>query len=402
MSSLIKPFKALHYNPRLIKNLSQVTCPPYDIIKKSERSYFKKLSPYNFSHITLSSSKDSYKRIAKTFSSWIQKGILTEDARDSFYLYEQTFTLEGKRMRRVGVLGLLQLDRRGVIFPHEYTHAAPKKDRAKILKEVKANLSPIFVVSPYTSGVLQQISAHQRRRKPFMDFKDRQGIGNRLWKIDDKKTITRIVKEFDNRKMIIADGHHRFEVAHVYFRKHKKAYRDLNYIFAYFTDMHSGICILPTHRIIRTETKGMLKALARFFKVTPISRGQLEGRLKDSKIFSFGIYLKGIFYFLQLKDKAILGKIGTSRKKRLYRELDVYVLHHFVFNLLQLDIRDIDYTHTTKGLRGLGRDTVVFILREPHLASVCKIARAGHKLPQKSTYFYPKVLSGLLVRRFKR
>jgi len=372
-------------------------------MSKDEIQHFKKVYPYNFSNVLVVDDKNDYKRLGELFRSWIDKKILTEDKKPCFYLHEQRFEFENKLYRRLGFLGLLRIDKPGIVFPHEHTFGAPKKDRYSILKELKANLSPIFIIVPGRLNILDLLYQAYRDKSPFMRFKDFSNIENRVWRIENKSFIRKIYLGFFLKDLFIADGHHRFEVAYKYFKKMKNKFKDLNYILTYFTDSKSGILILPTHRVIKikTDTKDVFKKLSKYFDIERLTKKGFKNSFHNSDKLAFGLYVKRNYYLLHLKNDAILDKILKRDKEKIYRDLDVYILHKFIFPSLKKE-RDIIYTHSLEEATKLaGRDKLAFILKPASLNNVFRIAKCGYRLPHKSTYFYPKLPSGVVIRRFE-
>lgn len=397
MADTIRPFKATHYNPSLFKNLSALTCPPYDVISKKQLSLLKKKSPYNFSNILIATNND-YQEIGERLRSWIDKQVLVDDE-ECIFLYEQKFKIGAAKYNRFGFLSLLKMNEKGAIFPHEYTLSAPKEDRKKVIEAVKANLSPIFVIAPKKIGYFHRLYKQYRRKKPFMKFKDLDGNENLVWKITDKDTIKKICSEINGKNLVIADGHHRFEVAFGYYKRNKGRFKNLNYIMSYITDAQRGLVILPTHRVVSLpDFDTALKLLSQYFDIKEIKTNAiLTKKLESEKKFSFGIYRQGKLYFLKLKNEAILDKLFPGS---VYRKLNTYLLHQFVFPMFTID-GSIQYTHDIKEAKKLAdKDKAAFILRSVSLSAVFEIANRGYRLPQKSTYFYPKVYSGIAIRRF--
>lgn len=399
MTSTIKPFCATYYNPCFNKSYSRLVCPPYDVISKEQLGFLRKKSPYNFSHI-LVADNNNYEKSGKTLGNWLKRKVLIDDNQESFYLHEQKFKVDGKCLKRFGILGLLRMDKKG-IFPHEYTLRAPKEDREKIIKSTQTNLSPIFVIANKSLEVSRRIYELHCQKRPFLKFKDSEGVENRVWKIKDRKQIAKICKEIEKCKLVIADGHHRFETSFVYFKKNKARFKDLNYILAYIAGYQKGLIILPTHRVLDIKDREdiFFKKLEKYFTVRPIKQRALEKKIKDTSSFCMGLFRGGRFYFLQLKDLAILDKISNNK---LYKQLDTYVFHKLVLPLFKIS-GPIEYTHSLREAKMLAaKGKSAFILRAPPLELVLKIASKGFRLPQKSTYFYPKLLSGIVMRRFQK
>ena len=351
MPSTIKPFRGIYYNSSKIKSLTSVVCPPYDVIDKKRLSFLRKQSPYNFTHVILASS-NNYSAIGKRFRQWQEKNVLVADEKENLYLYEQIFNCAGKKHSRYGVMSVLRMDKKGV-FPHEYTLKEPKEDRKRMIREVKANLSPIFIIVPRKVNALQDAYARYSKRKPFFRFKDLDGNMNNVWKIADKRDISKICRAIDKEKFVIADGHHRFEVASAYYRNNKGRFKDLNYVLAHIVDSQKGLLILPTHRVVelREDKKELFSKLEEYFEVTRVSRKVLDKKLTSKGRFCFGIYKKGDFFFLRLKNPAVLDKMI---KIPAYRKLDTYVLHKFVFSLVELKGK-IEYTHSIRGVEELSQ-----------------------------------------------
>lgn len=391
----IKPFYGTRYNPVRISNLSDVVCPPYDVISEQQLEFLRSKSPYNFSHILLADN-NNYKEIAEKFRGWNEQGILTDDKSKSFYLYEQCFTSEGKSYRRFGFLSLLKMDNN--ILPHEHTLSKPKEDRKKIIKEMEANLSPIFVIAPRALGAFGQVYKSYSGKAPVVKF-EFEGIKNSIWMVDDSDSIAAICTAVEKSSLIIADGHHRFEISYDYYINNKGKFDDLNYVLAYITDAQEGLLILPTHRIVRLKQEiGLIfHKLEDYFFIKPATKDYVEKELNIRKKFCFSIYYQERFYFLEPKDDSFFNKIDGED---CYKKIDSYILHQFIFRLFEKD-EEIGYTHTiSEACQLAGQDKAAFLLRSARLNDVFDIAKQGLRLPQKSTYFYPKLVSGVVVRRF--
>lgn len=398
MSQVIKPLRATRYNPLRIKDFSDVVCPPYDVIDAAQFKTLRKKSPYNFARILLARPHDkNYDANRRQLDAWLKQRVLVDDDRESLYLYEQTFKIANTVRKRYGIISLLKMDAKN-IFPHERTHKGPKDDRKKIIKTLEANLSPVFIIASKPVRQLYTVYKHYCLTKPLVVCKDRDNNHNRLWKITDPTDIALLAKAFENIPMLIADGHHRFEISYDYFRRHPRKFKDLNYVLAFVTDAQKGLVILPTHRIMKLAMSDavLFAALSKLFYIRQMRQADLERRLALAKYFSLGLYHKGKFYFLQLKNKKILDKIP----EKLFRPLDTYVFHKLV--LPQLKVKGaLQYTHSVSEAKSLAAmRKSAFLLRAARLDAVVKISSKGFRLPQKSTYFYPKLLSGLVMRRF--
>ncbi len=396
-SFTVKPSYATHYNPKRIKNYSSVICPPYDVISPKQLSSLRKKSSYNFSHILIAD-KNNYQEKGSLLNKWVKQGVLVDDCQESYYLYEQKFNVEGKACMRFGLLSLLQMDKKG-IFPHEHTLSAPKVDRKKIIRATKANLSPIFIIASKRLDEFAKVYKKYSKQKPLFKFNDSDNNPNCVWKISDKKDIAELGKAINKCKLTIADGHHRFEISYDYFKKNKNRFKDINCVLAYVTDCQKGLNVMPTHRVItiKDKDKEFFGKLDQYFKVEKVTQGELTKKLKSYLGFKLGICKNNQCYFLSLKSKTALNKISN----KLYRELDTYLLHQLVLPSFTTK-GAIEYTHSLGEAKKIAtKGKVAFILRAVPLDAVFKIANQGFRLPQKSTYFYPKVASGVTIRRFK-
>ncbi|MFH1767885.1 MAG: DUF1015 domain-containing protein [Candidatus Omnitrophota bacterium] len=400
---LIKPFQALYYSPERIKDFSKVVCPPYDVMDDKEKAKFKRRSPYNFCNILTTDRNNNYRKLKSKFLRWVKDGILIQDEAPCLYLYQQKFKAALKTYVRTGILCLLRIDKDGLVYPHEHTFGAPKRDRYYILKELKANLSPIFVIYPNRLPLLRFLSSRYHEKSFFMRFDDSSGVRNKVWRISDFNIIKKVQKSLAKEKLFIADGHHRFEVARKYFEKRGGKLKNANYILAYFTDATNGLLILPTHRIVKTNhtAEAVLKKLSCRFDILGVNKrrfsGIFAGGRKDKAVF--GLYAKDNYYLFYLKKSVVLDRI-FKKEEAVYKDLDVSILHKLALSLLGES--DISYTHSLdEAVKGAKGERVAFILRPTPLETVFTMAKKGYRFPQKSTYFYPKLLSGIVIRRLQ-
>jgi uncharacterized protein (DUF1015 family) len=417
----IEPFLGIHYNPEIVEDISKVICPPYDIITPPEQEAFYQKHPYNIIRLILgkdfSSDTDNdnkYTRSAGYVEDWLRRRVLMQDKEPGIYFYEQAFVLEGKKERRWGFIGLMRLDEEGEkksVYPHEHTHTAPKEDRLKLIKCVEANLSPIFTIFSDVEGEIKGIFEDARRSAPIFDIIDNAGIENRLWKISEKPLIDKIRGFFSQKEVFIADGHHRYEVAKS-FRDHKRETDQLhfkesyNYIMTFFTPLEdAGLCILPTHRLLK-GVRFNPDDFSECFSLKVMSSCDAlvsEMRQKEKEVGIFGLYREKKFYLLKLDDKRGCNRFIQEGPKE-YRNLDVVILHKVIFeNFLKVQLNQIHYeVDLGRAVAGVDRgdfDTL-FLLNPTKVEQIRSIALGGEVMPQKSTYFYPKLSSGLLIHKF--
>ena len=242
----ITPFKGTRYNLEKIKDMSKVTAPPYDVIPKEEQDQLYRMNPYNIIHILLgkdspgdNENNNKYTRAGKYLNVWQQKKVLKEDDSPSIYINLQEFKLDGKIKRRIGFMALLKLEefdkKDSSVYPHENTLAAPKEDRAKLIHAIEANLGPIFAIFEDRDRVIADLIKNEMRSNPIVDIVDNHGVRNKFWKVSDKKIIDKLCGYMKDKKLFIADGHHRYEVG-LAFSKFKKDPK-YGYILTYFTDL---------------------------------------------------------------------------------------------------------------------------------------------------------------------
>ncbi len=418
----IRPFKAIIYNQEKVGDLSKVVCPPYDVISPSRQEYFHKLDEHNLIHILLAKDApqgDKYSRSAKYFQDWLKEKILIQEEKPGIYFYSQQYKVRGEKRARLGFICLLQLDPgKPSVFGHENTRVAPKEDRLKLVREVKANLSPIFVVFGDKKRLIQRIFKQELAdKKPFMDIVDDDNVSHKLWRITDPRILKDIQEGMESENAFIADGHHRYEVGCIYRDEMKEKLGKItgeepfNYVLSYFTDVHSrDLTIFPIHRLVRLDHQpdmnSFLKKLQEYFYVEEV---------KDKTRFFFlmekagqsehvlGVYKDKRYWLLRLKNVKILDSV-IKDKPADYRALDVSILNFIVLQLaLGVDSADkghIDFSSDAEEFIekvDSGPDHIAFFLNPVKIDQIVAIALSGEKMPPKSTYFYPKVLSGLLI-----
>lgn len=421
----IKPFRAVIYNQEKIKDVSSAVCPPYDIISPVHQEHYHRINPCNLAHILLGKDipgEDKYQRAANYFKDWLKNEILVRDEKPAIYFYTQDYNLRGEKRMRFGFIGLLHLeDNNPSIFGHEHTRLEPKEDRFSLLKAVKANLSPIFVLFYDKKRIIQYIHQHHIQGKlPFIDIADDEKTVHKLWRLDSEDVLDKVQLAMKSEDFFIADGHHRYEVALAYRDKMKNKLgaisgeEDFNYMLSYFTNIDSrGLVILPIHRLVRLDAKlnpdnlrsafldyfdlEMIKDKIRFFFLLE-KAGQTEHLL--------GVYRDKKYWLLRLKNIKILDKLISDKPKE-YRNLDVCILNYIVLNkILGLDWENkenITFSpHPDELIERVDNDAdyIAFFLNPVKVQQMVQVALSGEKMPAKSTYFYPKVLSGLVINKF--
>ncbi len=441
----IVPLAGLRYNTEAVKNLADVVTPPYDIIDNAAQERYYERHPYNIIRLEYGKTKpddtpqdNRYTRAASIFRAWREKRVLVQDTPPVFYLYEQEFELKGTKMVRTGFICGVKLEpyARGVILPHEETIPKHKADRLELLRACRANFSPIFGLytdeGALAENVLRKSAAG---RSPDVHFTDDQGETHRLWVIGDRQTIKSVQGILAGKRIYIADGHHRYETALAYMEEREAsgqkahvladsgepAYR---YVMMTLVNLYDpGLVILPTHRLIVDSplTAGELLArLAEDFTVEEITGGgeergaeKLLSAMKERQrtgagAHAFGMYAGGgKFYLLTVKDNGVIKKFMPAEKSPAWQSLDVSILHKLVMERhlgigeeLRAEGEHLAYTrcpHEAVAAVDAGECQLAFFLNPTPVEDVIAVASAGEKMPQKSTYFYPKLVTGLVI-----
>jgi uncharacterized protein (DUF1015 family) len=420
----IRPFNAVFYNKEKVKDLSLVVCPPYDVISPAQQGYFHDLDPHNFIHILLGKDipgEDKYKRSGTCFNNWMKEKILIQDQKKAVYFYSQQYNIKGEKKTRYGFIALLRLgDKNSSVFGHEHTRIEAKEDRMKIFRSVNANLSPVFIVSKDNKRIIQRVFSSLKDKPAFMEARDNEKTIHKIWRIDSPETLEMIESGMSREDAFIADGHHRYEVSCAYRDEIKERLGDkfsevssFNYTLAYFTNTDQrGLSILPIHRLLKLDKPldlgSLILELKKYFDVE---------ELKDSNRFFFlmekggvsehllGMYKDKRFFLLRLKNIGILDKL-ISDKPREYRTLDVSILNHIVFKgILNYDSvakDNLKYSPNPEELIVEADNeplNIAFFLNPVKMEQIIAVALKGNKMPAKSTYFYPKVLSGLVINK---
>jgi len=429
MSEVI-PFKGVIYRDR--KNISRLVTPPYDVISPEEQDKYYHVHPDNIIRLILGKEhsgdggrENKYTRASRFLEKWLEKGILEKDANPAFYVLGQEFTVNGKRKKRLGFLGLIRLEEFGKnIFPHETTLSAPRADRFKLISACRANLSPIFSFYSDSTGAVRKVLEKTVRNRPLGTFTmpDRfSRVRNRYWRVDNRADTDRISKLMRAKKVFIADGHHRYETAMAYLRTRKEipgysAKAAYNYVLMYFARLEDkGLVILPAHRVLsRKYSLENLPDRVRKagFKVMEMTRAKMIRQMSHcpKEKCAIGFYTGGKkFYMIQMSRNSVLPEIPMDRSAR-WKKMDVSVLHYFVFRQLftPQEIEKISRSEDVKYV--IPHDKVIstvnkekcaaFFINPTRINEVRAVAGQKECLPGKSTYFYPKLPSGIVIHKF--
>ncbi len=410
------PFRGVLFNvPKVSKSSGEeLVAPPYDIITPEDRLALYDKSPYNIVRIDFgvknpedNEQENRYSRAKASLEIWLKEETLVSSSRPGFYSYEVAYTIQGKKLTLRGFLGLVKLEAlgKGNIHPHEYTHSKPKKDRLDLMRYCEANISPIFSIynSPErkASGILQE----KGREKPYIEATDASGSVHRLWQIEDAEAVAAITAELADKAVFIADGHHRYETALEYQKEMQKkdgpseSPRPYDYVLMFLANMaDEGLTILPTHRLVKDLPADALDQLSNDFDIQQMKISDDILAAIAGKRDVYGFYTGGdIWYRLSYKGEGIHG-VPPALK-----DLDVTILHDLIFKQL-LDIENVSYEmDLQKCLRAVraGDFSAAFFLNPTGVYDVERVALASLRMPPKSTYFYPKLMTGMVLNIFK-
>lgn len=412
----VKPLKAIVYNQNKV-NMTDVIAPPYDVISDEYRDELYERNDYNIVKLILAKGStdledknNRYEEARKNFSQWLEKEVLIKLEKPTIlYLLQKYKNNDGKEITRKGFIARCKIEDFSTkkILPHEYTMGGPKQDRLNLTTACKANFSQIFMV--YSDKEKQIENAIDYSQKPFIDVTDDLGVQNIVYRIDDEKTINLISEVLKDKTLLIADGHHRYETAMNYRNLHPEN-EQAKYVMSYFTNMEDDLLIYPTHRIITKDIDidDLLEKTKKYFDVVELSsKDELlkEIEISNAKKISMGLYT-GKYYLLSLREDVdnILEEYNVPK---VLRKLDLIVLHKVLISkelcytddeqMAQKGILYIKQEAEAFDMVDSKRAKASFIMAYPKIKDIQEISQAGERMPQKSTYFYPKLLSGLVI-----
>uniref|UniRef100_A0A7V3RGZ8 DUF1015 domain-containing protein n=1 Tax=candidate division WOR-3 bacterium TaxID=2052148 RepID=A0A7V3RGZ8_UNCW3 len=414
----IKPFKGIRYNLNKIKNLADVITQPYDQITDEMEKEYKKRSPYSFVNLVLTHYADGhnraqeYENAKKCVQEWLRDGIFIQDEEESIYPYFQEFSIEGKNYIRKGFICRVKLEElgKGNILPHEKTLSKPKEDRLNLTRITKKDFEPVFLLYTDPKNLVMDTIEESCQKPPLIDVKDDRDITHKLWRITDKNVITEIASLLKDAIFVIADGHHRYETAFNYLSELGEVGPEhpANYKMVTLVNIQDpGLVILPTHRLIMNlknfQIQDFLEKAKEFFDVKRVDKKALSNLLKSEKMYTFAFYSKQDSYLLKLKDLKPMGRLLPERSNE-YRSLDVAILHTLLIENV-LGIKPERIEEHVRYQRGIdetmkrvdsGEFQFAFLMNPTRPEQVRDVATKRERMPQKSTDFYPKLISGLV------
>lgn len=433
----VSPLKGITYNLDKV-DIKNVIAPPYDVISEQDQEKLYNLSENNIVRLILgkiykddNDNNNRYTRAADDFHSWLETGALKKSSKPCIYYYIQEYTTDkGEFVSRKGFIARNRIEdfASGNVLPHEYTMGGPKADRLKVMKASKANFSQVFML--YSDPEKQVDKAFILPEKAFIDVTDPQGVRNIVYIIDDQAVINKVCALMTDKTLLIADGHHRYETAIAYrnyMREQNPDFKEddkFNFVMSYFTNLDDeNLKVFPTHRIITRKLNAteLLKDLKQYFDIEEFSFNKSnkndvrteftkEIEKRAEKNIVFGAYFKNVdkYYLISLREKEIVNQILEDRNvPDVLKKLDLSVLHKVVITDIlgfseedQMKQNGIAYIKKEdEAIEAVENNAaeVVFIMASPKIQDIKEVSKAGFRMPQKSTYFYPKLLSGLVL-----
>lgn len=429
----IRAFRGFRYDLGQVGALSDVICPPYDVIDSALQQHLYDSSPYNAVRVELTQEQrgdddidNKYVRAARAIKEWIGSNVLRQDTARSLYVLEQTFDVEGQTFTRRGFLARVRLEPfgSGNIFPHEQTFSGPKADRLKLYQATAFNISPIFGLYPDDSNeVFAKLEAVIRNAPPTV-AEDHLGVVNKLWVITDTHTVSQIIGLLGPKPVFIADGHHRYETGLKYLEVERAAgdvaddEAPQNYCLMMLVSMGDpGLQIQPTHRLLSglgsVTIERVKRALMADFElvfegVDPAACWE-HIQLEDSQsVLGFGSVTDGVWIAVKLRDSSQMAAIAPEQTAD-WRSLAVSILHKLVIDKLiaaEFGVTPTcQYVHLLREVIDAAESKtcqLACLVPPCGMEHVESIAGSREKMPQKSTYFYPKIPTGLVFHSLKK
>jgi len=428
----IAPFKGMVYNNEKIKKLDDVMSPPYDIISEDMQNELYNKNEYNFVKLILgktslddTETNNRYTRAKKLFDAWQKQEILVPASAPAIYPYKVDYTVNKTKKQMNGFFVILKLDPEyKSVKAHEKTLAKPKADRLNLMRACYANLEPIQLMYMDQNDSIRK-TMDAALDTPLIKVKGYDGFTHQLWRLDDPKPVKTIVDELKKKILFIADGHHRYQTSINYAQEKKEQTGNkdqnapFNYIMVVLCNMFDpGLSILPTHRLIKMSNVKSDELIRKLEKYFTVEKKFIEDKKKEyqktgkkimddiatEKNHTFALYAKDVYYILTLKDEQVMDALATDHSKT-WRTLDVSILHELILEqflgINEKNLEDhVKYTRVdAEAIQFVddGKYDFSFLINATKIDQLKAIADAGEHMPQKSTYFLPKMLSGLVM-----
>jgi uncharacterized protein (DUF1015 family) len=431
----IRAFRAFRYDLGRVGALSEVVAPPYDVIDQNLQQRLYDQSPYNVIRLILNKeeprdteTENRYTRAAHFLRQWQQDGVLVQDSARALYVYHQDFEIEGQRFTRRGFLARVRLERfgEGKIFPHEETMSGPKADRLRLFHATSMNLSPIFGLFPDEANQVQSHLDEAVRRSLPLEATDHLGVVHRTWPVTDQHVVSLVTGLMGPKPIFIADGHHRYETALRYLDERRESGNvhdteaAANFVLMMLLSMNDpGLVILPTHRLVSRLpmlTHAQLRsAVEPYFELQLIGSGEKGARDTweliqadhNQGLLGLGTVADDTWQVARLLDTQAMAKLASEHSPA-WRSLEVSILHVLLLDKLLAEKLakkpECQYVHLLREVieSVSAKACQLAVLVPPaSMSQVEQIAGNLEKMPPKSTYFYPKLLSGLVLNSLK-
>lgn len=413
----IRPFRAIQYTEKAGDQRNLITLPYDKIDSAMQRDYYSK-SPYNFCRLILPIEENKYEIAQQRIQQWTKEGVLAKEEEPAVFVSKQEFTLSGNNYVRTGLIAALRLYayNENMVFPHEGTYSEPKADRLNMLRTVQKDLEPVFLIYSDPENRTVDFFAETAKTEPTNKVVDSYGVKHTIWKVSDPQKLEFLKKEMEDKTLVITDGHHRYESAIAYRdeRRSEKNWTEnsaFNFHMCYMVPVQDeGLVVLPTHRLLKgfKLSKSALAELKQFFTVSEIAltvdaaEAYLENHTGEH---AFCVYDGSKVLGLLLKDEKIVVDIINAGCPKEVCLLDVVILRDLIFKhvmktgKMQMD-KHILYAGSTKDAFekvNSGEAELAFLVNPVNPRIVWQIAQKRWRLPEKSTDFYPKPVSGLTM-----
>ncbi|HOJ30652.1 MAG TPA: DUF1015 domain-containing protein [bacterium] len=398
---MILPFKGYRYSKKA-GNLEQLIAPPYDVIGQQYRSELIARSPYNIVHLTLPESFDAayHSVIAQTLNKWCKDGILQQDGKEYFYLMKQTFPCEGKILERTGFIGLFDLRASDRIIRHEVIFNKYKDDRIRLLEATKSNLEPIFLLYEDHQHFIEKFACSTA-------FEEKLSFEETTVELHTCKqeVLLPLLEKIQNSTLFIADGHHRFQASYQYFQTNPDT---PPYIMVYLTNLVSrSLVVLPTHRALKNVNPSeKAHIIEEFFDIKKQENlNQTLSSIEHSQYCSVGVYFNHSFQTWTVKNPEKLQQVLPQHYSDTLKSLDVVMLHYLVIEkIFGANAKEkLYYARNPEEIVKFvdsNQESIGFFMQKPDLMKIKQVSIGGEILPPKTTFFYPKVPSGLVIARY--
>ena len=431
----VKAFNAFRFDPEKVGDAGSCISPPYDVINHDQQQRLYEKNEYNIVRLIKGKTSDKddennnqYSRACDLLNDWIQKGVLKEDTAEAIYGYVQDFDIAGQSFQRTSFIALAKLEDFGkIVRPHEQILKGPTMDRLNLMRATSCRFGLIFMMYEDEQKIADNIIEQSLKKNPLIDFSDDQNVRHRLFAVTDKQETEAISDMMTGKSCIIADGHHRYTTGLTYAKENPAAKYQM---LAFTNTAHPGLIVLATHRVVNNiddfDCEKFLTVLKQCFIITGFKFDLPDAKLKakknlleameiefDNNKSTFGIYIgNNAFYLAVLSDNNIMASVAADKSKA-WQSLDVAVLHKLIIEkILDLDEEkvaqggNLEYVKDTpNAINDLiaeidsGKKQIALFMNPPKIQHIQDVADNGERMPQKSTYFYPKVYTGLTINK---